>query len=102
MTTAADPVGRTIVADGGVVRVGLKREADLADDYAWRTDPETARFDGLDPLEIGFGDYVERMRPEILYPGPAKRAFIDMTTGWVRERVLPAADAPLKASPPVR
>lgn len=38
----------------------------------------------------------------LITSGPAKRAFIDMTTGWVRERVLPAADAPLKAPPPVR
>lgn len=37
----------------------------------------------------------------LITSGPAKRAFIDMTTGWVRERVLPAvAGRPALSSRP--
>ena len=38
----------------------------------------------------------------LITSGPAKRAFIDMTTGWVKERVVPSAASPVTARPPVR
>ncbi|NIM41084.1 MAG: hypothetical protein GTN84_04145 [Hydrogenophaga sp.] len=38
----------------------------------------------------------------LITSGPAKRAFIDMTTRWVRERVVPAAASPITAQPPAR
>ena len=51
------------------VRVALRRKrlSDAANDYAWRSDPDLARYDAARPLTISYADYLESYTEELLY-----------------------------------
>jgi RimJ/RimL family protein N-acetyltransferase len=67
-------IPEVIGAAGGIV-VRRKVPADFADDFAWRTDPETSRFDGSPPLDMTFERYVLHAEREASMLDPNRRAF---------------------------
>ncbi len=76
--TQAAPLSRDdldLVAEGGVVRIRRKRREDLLEDFGWRKDPETARFDGNAPVAMSLAEYVRKMETEIEFPSVERRAY---------------------------
>ncbi|MFN0147569.1 MAG: GNAT family N-acetyltransferase [Dehalococcoidia bacterium] len=71
----ATPHDQLVVADAGPFRIRRKHRDDLADDYAWRRDPETARFDGALPLGLTFEQYVREMEQELIFGLPGRASF---------------------------
>lgn len=61
------------VARGARVVLREKRASDAAADYAWRSDPEMARFDAARPFKASFRDYRALYEDEIAYPSPSRR-----------------------------
>jgi ribosomal-protein-alanine N-acetyltransferase len=68
----------TLVVEGEVVRgakvvLRQKRATDAAADYAWRSDPEMARFDAARPFSASFDDFRALHEEELSYPSPSRR-----------------------------
>jgi len=71
MTLATDDeIGR-----GEKVRLRQKRMDDAALDYAWRRDPELARFDAAAPLRSSYSDFLVTFRDDIEHPTPFRRVY---------------------------
>lgn len=49
--------------------------ADLVNDYAWRRDPELARYEGQAPLDISYDDYVARTELELSFRAGSHESF---------------------------
>ena len=69
----------TSVVEGEVVRgarvvLREKRSSDVAADYAWRSDPEMARFDAARPFRASFNDYRALYEDELVYASPFRRS----------------------------
>jgi ribosomal-protein-alanine N-acetyltransferase len=69
----------TAVVPGEVIRgekvvLREKRLSDASDDYAWRSDPELARYDAAKPLTASFSDFLTLFTEELEYPSPARRS----------------------------
>ena len=62
------------VARGELIVLREKRLSDAANDYAWRTDIELARFDAARPFAASFNDYAALFRDELAYPSPYRRS----------------------------
>jgi RimJ/RimL family protein N-acetyltransferase len=45
-----------------------KRLEDAEDDFAWRTDPELARYDAVTPMRMGYPDYLRLYRGDLRNP----------------------------------
>lgn len=63
------------IARGEKIRLRRKRIADAPLDYAWRRDPELARFDAAAPLHTSYSDFLVSYREDIDYPSPFRRVF---------------------------
>jgi ribosomal-protein-alanine N-acetyltransferase len=68
----------TLVVKGEVVRgakvvLREKRPSDAADDHAWRSDPELARFDAARPFSASLDDFRALYEEELAYPSPSRR-----------------------------
>ena len=68
----------TAVVEGEVVRgarvvLREKRPSDAAADYAWRSDPEMARFDAARPFRASFDDYRAIYDDELANASPFRR-----------------------------
>jgi RimJ/RimL family protein N-acetyltransferase len=59
-------IGDELILTGQRVVLREKRLSDAANDYAWRSDPELARFDAASPLKLSFREfmlyYTEQLR----------------------------------------
>lgn len=64
-----------VVAEGAGVRIRRKHRDDFAGDYAWRRDPETARFDGAPPLKMGFDEFAAQAERELHFESPGRASF---------------------------
>jgi len=69
----------TSVVEGEVVRgarvvLREKRPSDAPDDYAWRSDPEMARFDATRPFRASFDDYRALYEDELTHPTSFRRS----------------------------
>ncbi|MGQ9572474.1 MAG: GNAT family N-acetyltransferase [Dehalococcoidia bacterium] len=64
-----------VAARGRKVILRRKRLSDAADDYAWRSDEELARYDAVPPLRISFTDFVASLLAQLRYPDPARRSY---------------------------
>jgi RimJ/RimL family protein N-acetyltransferase len=64
-----------LVAQGTLVQLRRKRLSDAEDDYAWRKDPELARFDAAAPLRSSFDDFLTTFRDDLRFPSPFRRVF---------------------------
>lgn len=78
---SAVPAGRQgFPRDDVIVRsrktvVRRKRMADAADEYAWRSDEELARFDASNPTRIPFPDYQRNWSFDMRFTDTAGRSF---------------------------
>lgn len=63
------------IAALGPVRLRRKRPGDVADDYAWRTDPEIARFDGRPPLRMSYPEFSAQAEREMLFGSASRGSF---------------------------
>lgn len=68
MTTVED-----VVAEGQLIRLRRKRVSDADDDFAWRRDPELARFDAAAPLRASFNDFLTTFQDELRLPSPFRQ-----------------------------
>jgi ribosomal-protein-alanine N-acetyltransferase len=64
-----------VAARGRRVVIRRKRLSDARDDYAWRSDKELARYDGVPPLRLSFFDFVASAAAQLRYPDPARRSY---------------------------
>lgn len=71
MTTTQDDT----IARGVKVALRRKRLSDAANDYAWRSDPDLARYDAARPLTISYEDYLETYTAELLYPHALRKMY---------------------------
>jgi RimJ/RimL family protein N-acetyltransferase len=77
----------TSAVEGEVIRgrkvvLREKRPSDVEADYAWRSDPELARFDAARPFSASFDDYRALYEDEINYPNPFRHTLaIEDQTG---------------------
>ncbi|MCH7999123.1 MAG: GNAT family N-acetyltransferase [Chloroflexi bacterium] len=77
----AVPTGRQgFPCDDVIVRsrktvVRRKRMADAADEYAWRSDEELARFDASNPTRVPFPDYQRNWSFDMRFTDTAGRSF---------------------------
>jgi ribosomal-protein-alanine N-acetyltransferase len=62
------------VIRGEKVVLREKRSDDARDDYAWRSDPDLARYDATKPLRASFADYETLYMEELDYPSPSRRS----------------------------
>ncbi len=62
-----------VVARGRKTVLRRKRLADVAQDYAWRADPELARYDAALPLRLSFQDYARSWEMDMRYTDAAHR-----------------------------
>jgi RimJ/RimL family protein N-acetyltransferase len=63
------------IARGAKVRLRRKRMEDAPLDYAWRQDPELARFDAAAPLRSSYSDFLATFRDDVEYPTPFRRVY---------------------------
>ncbi len=66
------PVGDVVVARGDRIVLRRKQLADAASDYAWRSDPELARYDAAAPLRIDFRDFLLIFAEDLDRPSPLR------------------------------
>lgn len=60
---------------GAKIVLRPKRLSDAADDYAWRSDEELARFDAAPPLRMAFADYLAAFSQEMRYRSPYHHSY---------------------------
>ncbi|MDA1241279.1 MAG: GNAT family N-acetyltransferase [Chloroflexi bacterium] len=70
--TATRPV---IIGEGRLIRLRVKTVEDAERDYAWRCDPELARYDAARPLTVRFPNFLATLREELQYPTIHRRTF---------------------------
>lgn len=71
-----------VVATGPNVRIRLRVRDDAADEYRWRSDPETARFDGREPYREPFKRFLDIFGYELAYGRTDREQFaIDSLDG---------------------
>jgi RimJ/RimL family protein N-acetyltransferase len=68
----------TVIA-GDRLALREKRLDDAPNDYAWRRDPELAKFDAVPPLQSTFRDYLIGYEEGLRYPGLRRRRFAIVT-----------------------
>jgi RimJ/RimL family protein N-acetyltransferase len=61
------------VARGRMAVLREKRLSDARQDFAWRSDPELARYDAARPFAAAYEDFVALYRDELGYPNPYRR-----------------------------
>lgn len=55
---------------------------DALDDFRWRRDPEVARYDGAEPLEMAYSEFLRQFHADLVTLNPAREAFaIDTADG---------------------
>jgi RimJ/RimL family protein N-acetyltransferase len=64
-----------VIARGRRTVVRRKRMADAADEHAWRSDKELARFDASNPTRVAFPDYQRNWSFDIRFTDTAARSF---------------------------
>ncbi|MBI2863057.1 MAG: GNAT family N-acetyltransferase [Chloroflexi bacterium] len=65
----------TVIEEGKLVRLREKTVEDAEDDYAWRCDPELARFDATSPLRAPLDQFLAEYESELRNPGPYRRRY---------------------------
>jgi RimJ/RimL family protein N-acetyltransferase len=69
------PYPSLVVADAGRLRIRHKHRDDFPQDYAWRIDPEIARFDGREPPTLTFDEFTANAERELLFGSPGRASF---------------------------
>ena len=63
----AEQLDQLVLASGPNVRIRFRARADAADEFRWRSDPETARYDGHDPNKEPFERFLDAFGYELAY-----------------------------------
>jgi RimJ/RimL family protein N-acetyltransferase len=63
------------IARGHRIRLRRKTIDDAPLDYAWRRDPELARFDAAAPLRSSYTEFLSTFRDDVEYPTPFRRVY---------------------------
>lgn len=71
MTTTQDDT----IARGTQVALRHKRLSDAANDYAWRRDPDLARYDAARPITISYEDYLAAYTEELRSPHNLRKVY---------------------------
>lgn len=61
------------LAEGALVRIRHKRLSDAEDDFAWRRDPELARFDAALPIRNSYREFLSTFEDELRFPNAFRR-----------------------------
>jgi [ribosomal protein S5]-alanine N-acetyltransferase len=77
----SDPKERLTVARGPSVRIRRKLREDAIDEYAWRRDPEHARFNGVQPFADGFTRFLQAFEYDLVVGHPDREQFAIETSG---------------------
>ena len=64
-----------VIARGRRTVVRRKRMSDVADEYAWRSDEELARYDASHPMRVPFTDYERNWSFDMRFTDTAGRSF---------------------------
>lgn len=64
-----------VVAVSARLRLREKRMADAPAEYAWRRDPETARYDGALPTILPYREFVQQFERDLRFANPARHAW---------------------------
>lgn len=72
---ALRPAHDDVVVRGERVALRRKRLADAANDYAWRADPELARYDAAAPLRIDFRDFLVVFAEDLQQTAPLRHTY---------------------------
>lgn len=64
-----------VVVRGRKVVMRRKRLADAADEYAWRSDEELARYDGTLPVRVSFAEYFRNWAFDLRFTDVGRRSF---------------------------
>ena len=71
-----------VLASGSTVRIRLRVRADGHDEFRWRSDPETSRFDGRPPNKDPFERFIDAFGYELAYGRTDREQFaIDTVDG---------------------
>lgn len=57
------------------IKLRPKRLSDAKDDYAWQTDPELAKLDAAEVLDISYQQYISEYTFELCYPSRGRYEF---------------------------
>jgi len=76
------------LVDGDVIartprlQIRRRRLEDGPDEYAWRRDPETVRFNASEPLTIPYSEFLDQLERELAFDDPRRGAFaVDTVAG---------------------
>lgn len=64
-----------VVAETPRLRLREKRIEDAPAEYAWRRDPEVARYDATPPLILSYREYVQQFERDLRFSNPARHAY---------------------------
>ncbi len=67
--------GRGVVAVSARLRIRERRIEDAPAEYAWRRDPEIARYDATAPLILPYPEFVQQFDRDLRFANPARRAY---------------------------
>jgi len=80
--TAPEDVSHLVLAAGPNVRIRLRTRADGVDEFRWRSDPETSRFDGRAANHEPLDRFLDAFAQELAYPRNDREQFaIDTIDG---------------------
>lgn len=78
----AEQLDQLVLASGPNVRIRFRARVDAADEFRWRSDPETARYDGRDPNKESFERFLDAFGHELAYGRNDREQFaIDTVDG---------------------
>ena len=63
------------VAETPRLRLREKRIEDAPTEYAWRRDPEVARYDATPPLILPYHEFVQQFERDLRFSNPARHAY---------------------------
>ena len=70
-----EPQPIVVVAETPRLRVREKRIEDAPAEYAWRKDPEVARYDATPPLILSYREFVQQFERDLRFDNPVRHAY---------------------------
>ena len=70
-----EPRPVVVVAETQRLRIREKRIEDAAAEYAWRKDPEVARYDATPPLILSYREFVQQFERDLRFDNPVRHAY---------------------------
>ncbi len=64
-----------VIAETARLCLREKRIGDAVAEYAWRKDPEVARYDATPPLVLSYSEFVQQFERDLRFSNPARHAY---------------------------